>query len=342
MLGAKTPLQMAGGKRPAARLLAMTDDPANPAVPAAWVGPMLALGTRARRYITHNRGRQLVVAVTVPSRDFAAALIAAGWSMTNPATPAQDPVEILTKLPSGSCVRLVTKTEVIHDTFVRIDESRTPARVHLNGPTLLANVLVAASPAPYVESLRRTSKPAPGKLGAFAHLEETWDSRLASPTADLAIVGTKTWLRKDLSAFVTTEPGHVMAPDRVSEFQAAENRTTGFPVGYGTLADIVLPDDDGAATWATRLYSAARFAEQLPLPTDVEAVVLDGSGAIKYAAEIEAPVLICVIDRSIGDENAAEILLQMRNTRGAPVSLGRDLDWRPPTGVEGVAFAVAL
>lgn len=303
---------------------------------------MLALGTRARRYIERNRGRQLIVAVSVPSREFAAALIAGGWSMTNPAPPAQDPVEVLTALSSGSCVRLVTKTEVFHDTLVKVDMSRTPARVHLGGPTLLANAVVAASPAPLVGSLRRSPKPAPGKLGAFAGLEETWDSRLSAPIADLAVVGTKAWLRKDLSAFVTTEPGHVMAPDRASDFRAAERHTKGSIVGYGTLADIVLPDDDGAATWATRLYSAAKFAEQLPLPSDVEAVVLDGSGAIKYAAEIEAPVLICVIDRSVADEIAAEILIQMRNTRGVPVSLGRDLDWRPPPGVEGVAFTVAL
>jgi hypothetical protein len=262
--------------------------------------------------------------------------------MINHAPPSRSPVEVLAALPSGSPVRLVTKTEVIHDTLVRLDASRTPTRIHLSGPTLLANVVVSASPAPHVESLRRTPKPAPGTLGALARLEATWDSRLAAPTADLAIVGTKAWLRKDLSAFVTTAPGLVMTPRRASEFQAAERRTKGSLVGYGTLADIVLPDDDGAATWETRLYSAAGLAEQVPLPSDIQAVILDGSGAIKYTAEIEAPVIICVIDRSVADETAAEILIQMRNTRGAPMSLSRDLDWRAPAGIESVAFTVAL
>ncbi|MBM7820381.1 hypothetical protein JOE63_002858 [Cellulosimicrobium cellulans] len=262
--------------------------------------------------------------------------------MTNPALHADDPVDVLRSLPSNSAVRLVTKTEVIHDTLVRVDASRTSSRVQLRGPTLLAQVIVAASPAPATETPRRSPKPVPGTLGVLARLEETWDSRLSAPIADLAVVGTKAWLREDLSAFVSTEPGLVMAPTRAQAYQAAERRTNGSLVGYGTLADIVLPDDEGAATWATRLYSAAKFAEQLPLPSDVEAVVLDGSGAIKYTAEIEAPVIICVIDRSVADDSAAEILIQLRNTRGTPVSLSRDLGWSAPAGVEGISFTVAL
>lgn len=96
------------------------------------------------------------------------------------------------------------------------------------------------------------------------------------------------------------------------------------------------------ATWYTRLFASARLADQLPLPKGLNAVILDGSGAIKYLGEIEAPVVICVLDRSVADETGAELITQLRNTRGEPLSLSRDLEWSPPEGVEALAFTVPL
>jgi hypothetical protein len=78
------------------------------------------------------------------------------------------------------------------------------------------------------------------------------------------------------------------------------------------------------------------------LPEAFKAVVLDGLGAIKYLAQIEAPLVVCVLDRSVVDESAAEHLVQLRNTRGEPVSLREELGWRPPPGVEALAFTMAL
>ena len=71
-------------------------------------------------------------------------------------------------------------------------------------------------------------------------------------------------------------------------------------------------------------------------------MILDGNGAVKYLAEIEAPVVICVLDRSVADETGAEIVTQLRNSRGEPVSLSGDLGWQPPAAVEALAFTVAL
>ena len=44
---------------------------------------------------------------------------------------------------------------------------------------------------------RRMARPEPGAVGRLASLHDGWDARLASPTADLAIVGTRTWLAED-------------------------------------------------------------------------------------------------------------------------------------------------
>jgi hypothetical protein len=69
--------------------------------------------------------------------------------------------------------------------------------------------------------------------------------------------------------------------------------------------------------------------------------VLDGAGAIRYLAGIETQAVICVIDRSVADESAAETVVQLRNTRGSPVPM-HDLGWQPTLGIEALAFTVPL
>jgi hypothetical protein len=73
----------------------------------------------------------------------------------------------------------------------------------------------------------------------------------------------------------------------------------------------------------------------------VQAVILDGAAAIKYLPEIEAPVVVCIIDRSIADETASEVILQQRNTGSTPV-LMTDLGWHSAPGIEALAFTVPL
>ena len=74
----------------------------------------------------------------------------------------------------------------------------------------------------------------------------------------------------------------------------------------------------------------------------MKAVVLDGNGAIEYLPDVEAPVVICVLDRSRSDAIAEEVIIQWRNNRGEPLSLKEDLDWTPPGGVEVLGYTVAL
>ena len=155
----------------------------------------------------------------------------------------------------------------------------------------------------------------------MAGIDKDWEARLAAPAADLAIVGTMTWLKEDFAGFLCRECDD------------------GEPT---PIVDLLLPNVGNHATWFTRVYASARFAEQLPLPADVRAVILDGAGAIKYLAEVETRVVICILDRSVADETAAEIVVQTRNTRGEPVSVVADLGWRVPAGVEALAFTVAL
>lgn len=326
--------------------LGLADHPLRPAEPAPWIAPMLALGFRTSRYADAHAGQQLIVAISVPCRDFAAVLIGCGWVVARPAQPLRPPIEVLRETAPGALVRVVTEHKVIVDHFVALNESTTPPRLclanssqwqltHVRGVRVLDGSQEPIS----------TTRPHPGPIGRMAHLQGTWDSRLAAPAADLAIVGTLTWLREELGAFLCREGEDPDRPKKLTDDLAkAATRRRPFKIGmgHGSLADVILPKDAKTPTWFTRLYSSSRLEGQLPLPKDLTAVVLDGNGAIKHLAEIETPVVICVLDRSVADEAAAELIVQLRNTRGELVSVREDLGWTPPAGVEVLAFTVAL
>ena len=294
-----------------------------------WIGPLVALGGMASRHPTQQARRQLIVAVSVPRRDYAAALVGCGWVLGSRAPELDAPLEMLRRLDIGAPVRLVTEQEVLTDNFIRLHEAKNP-RVELLHSRWLASKVRAVAHLPALATPLRVPRPRVGSVGRWAGLKTSWDERLASPAADLAIIGTRKWLEDDLSAGlgVGDESG-----SRASHLAKSE---------ADTIAGLLLPKHEGAATWFTRLFTSSRLADQLPLPSDLRATVLDGAGAIKYLTEIETPLVICVLDRSVADDTAGEILVQIRNTRGEPCSLGEHLGWHAPRGVEAFAFTVAL
>lgn len=288
---------------------------------ARWIGPLLALGTRAARHSRKLSGRQLIIAVSVPKRDFAAALIGCGWILASEAPALPEPLDTLRGFQAGQPLRVVTRREVIADFFSSLDETAHPPRAHFARSAWRVDGIRTLAPLTDLEQPERSPRREPGSVERMAGLDLEWDARLAKPTADLAIVGTATWLKEDFHAYLGRE-GSELPPTAIESLLMAK------------VARV--------ATWYTTLYSSARLADHLPLPQEMRTVILDGNGAIRYLAEIEAPVVICILDRSVADETAAELVIQIRNTRGEPVSLGQDLGWRPPDGVEALAFSVAL
>lgn len=331
---------------PASVRLALTEDPFETPIAASWIGPLVALGGLASRYMSKlGSDRQLVVVLSVPKRDFAAALIGCGWVMNSTAPELPEPIDVLRHLEPGTNVRVVTHNEVIADHFRAIDETKKPPRVRLSGSQWLVTGIHAAAVIDHdIDRSVRMPRPNPGAAARIARMDATWDARLAAPKADLAIVGTLKWLSEDLAAFLSRE-GEAVVPElllaELRKLGVAERAREVSGLG-GTLADLLLPSAKQCATWFTRLYASARFSDYLPLPRDVCAAILDGAGAIKHVAEVEAPVVICILDRSVADETAAEMVVQLRNSRGEPVSLDEDLRWNPPAGIEALAFTVAL
>lgn len=300
-----------------------------PAIGASWIGPLVALGGRASRYLKKlGAHRQLIVTLSVPQRDFAAVLIGCGWVMNSAPPEFHEPVEVLRELESDTPIRMVTDRYVIADRFRSLDETKQPEVRLSRWQWLVSGIRAVKVLEQELEKPVRTARPKPGTAARIAQLEDTWEVRLADPAADLAIVGTLKWLLEDLAAYLTRE-GEQLAPDLL-------------PGAEGRLAHLLLPKDEKCATWFTRLYASTRLPDHLPLPHDLSAVILDGAGAIKHVAEVEAPVVICILDRSVADETAADMVVQLRNSRGEPLSLQDDLAWCPPAGIEVLAFTVAL
>lgn len=309
------------GNRPGPNvLLSLAVNPESAPVRSAWIGPILALGTRLARKSDTFADRQLIVAVSVPSREYAAVLIGAGWTLGRPpAQVATDPLSVLRgALPRGN-YRALNATHVISGPFQGLDESRASARVALAGHWAVDRLEAVAAVAE-TDPAAKMPRPQIGSIGRMTGVDRDWARRLVAPAADLAIVGTKSWINDDLEAVLARG---------------------GDPDG-DSLATLLLPRTQKSATWFSRIYSSSGFADQLPLPADVSLTILDGQGAIKYLKDVLSPVVVCVFDRSVADESAAEQAMQLRNSRGEPIALSSQLGWTPPAGIEALAFTVAL
>lgn len=295
--------------------LTLSEDRLGSATAASWIGRILMLGSRASYWSRSHPDWQLVIAVSVPARDFAAALIGCGWMMAAPAPRLKPVREVAASLAPGAPARAVTQTKVITGLFQGVDAERD--RLRMGGQWQLGKVR-AITELPYLDAQRAQPLVEPGVISRMAGLATDWAARMCRPAADLALIGTLKWLREDIAAFLGR--GDELEP----------------------IANILLPEDLRGATWSTRLYAASRLDDEFSLPVDLRAVVLDGATAATYLPAIETPVVIAVLDRSVADESVAELVVRYRNNRGEPLSVEHDVRWAPPTGIEALGFRVPL
>lgn len=309
-------------------LLALAESDQDSIGAARWAGPIVALGAMARRYAARLNDRQLVIALSVPRRDFAAVLLACGWIISAPEPKLRPPHELLPTLMPGTPVRAMTKDHVFEDFFERLKPG-IESEAHFQRWRWITSHLTAITPLPSLDEPRRDTTPVLGALGRWAALGRSWHNRVVSPDPDLALVGTASRIKTDLDVRVVPHPAGV--------------RGDAHPISaQDSIRGLLLPHGTNSLVTFSTIHAAARLADELPLPRSTRAVVLDGYGAIKYLAEIEAPFLFCILDRSIANETSADLLVHYRNSRGEPVSLTEAIGWRAPTGVEALAFTTRL
>ncbi|NEW42775.1 hypothetical protein GV793_28225 [Nocardia cyriacigeorgica] len=287
---------------------------------APWIGAFVVLGARLRRYRSKLGDRQLVVAVSVPRRDYAAALIGAGWVLSGPPPNLDEPIEVFRSASSSTYLRGVTDNRIVTGAFSWLEENRSDPRVLVGGKLLRVERFKAVAALEMETPSIDGYLPSPGFLAEFTGASGTWLERLAAPPMDLALVGTAKWLCEDLESFVGN---------------AAEPTAEGTP-----LCTYVLPDGKRAPTWSTLVVPSARLGDGEMLPESCTTVILERYSAIKYLNDVTAPIVVCIVDRSIADESAAEKIIEARLRNSRPISVVRDLCWIPPQAVEALAFAI--
>lgn len=312
---------MAEGRSPVRLGLA---DGLNQAVEwAPWIGLFIVLGSRLRRFMPKlEERRQLVLAVSVPRRDYAAALIASGWMLSSPAPKLAEPLEVFRAATRETYLRAVTSNRIYTGAFSWLQTDTAEPRVLLAGKTLPVARYEAVAELEAPVELSHSVLPAPGFLAQLVGATASWTRRMAAPPSDLVLAGTAKWLLQDLEACIGN---------------AADPTDAACP-----LSNYVLPDIKGAATWSTPIVSATKLADRLDLFGQYQAAILDGHSAIKHLNDILAPIIVCVIDRSVADESATETIMEARSSNSRPVSLRDELQWQPPGGVEALGFTVAL
>lgn len=298
----------------------MAESSATELVPAPWAGGLVALGARLARRAPLLEGDQLVVALTVPVRDFAALLLATGWTLTRPAEVPGPPDKIAVGIPRGTPVRMVTDQLVVADRFLGMQDSAGGRRVHVGNTHWLIEKIRCLSVVPELPERHfgRRDVMIPGSLTHKAGQAATWLSRQCAPSTEVGILGTKSWLEEELQAWVGWGTDDV--PDR--------------------FTDVLLPDLGNPPSWAT-ILCAAQALQELHLPRELDLVLLDGGSAIRWLADVLSPVVVAIIDRSSPDESAPETFMQCRG-RNEPL-VGLDcLGWRPPPGIEALAYRAQL
>lgn len=285
-------------------------------VPVAWAGSYLALGARLARHVGSLGGRQLVITLSVPRRDYVACLIGAGWTLTRPPLGgAGDPLQVARELGPRAWCRALNATYIYVGELRELNEAVEPARMRYAGSHFQVRSFLRMAPCASLDRERRQERTKPGSVVRYTGATRDWEERLVAPAQDLALVGIESRLRADLEGVIC----------RVGDEDGDR------------LEALLMPWRRDSATWFSRIYSSATLEEA---PAGHNAVVLDGQGAIKFIGETFSPIVVCIVDRSVADETQAENLVNMRRTEGTAVDVSKVLGWHPPVGIEIMGFEV--
>lgn len=285
---------------------------------APWIGNLTALGEAVAQLASGGRA-QTVIAVTAPTRNFAAILIAAGYLLAAPPVASREWQDRANVLQRGSPVRLLLNDRTVVGNFYGYHKKPGGDRVHVDGANWkVGHILGLEAADDHKETeFGHALTPPRGGFVSTRISEPAWGQIYHTSTTRVTIVGTKSRLEPELSLSLTT---------------------TASPRTFDRLQNIVRPRLGRSPCWASTILPGG--TEDLSeIPMETELTILDGASAIRWLPEITTPLVIAVIDRSTADESAPATALQLR---ASGQSIDDLLDWHPTTGIESLAFRVSL
>ena len=307
----------------------LSEDPYESFAAGEWIYQLVALGSRLSKYINFVESEQVIVVISVPSREFVAALIAYGWVLEKPVRPRMLPLEVIRLAQPGEIVRLVNKEEVVCGRFDRIDclkESGTGARVIVSGhkwavERLSAAAIVANAPVGDGELRRKKLHLLRNNLSAVDD-NDRWDRWLATMSEDIAIIGPKKRLNADLEVSLL--------------------RSETDDVSAGAIRRVVIPNEPDAAVWNTGIFSPSNLSEDSAIIGQKQLVILDGSEAISLLEDVSSPLVVCIFDRQKPHQWACDYLRAQKAYSCELIDLAEKVRWTPLPGIEATAFRVKL
>lgn len=286
---------------------------------APWAGELLALGQNLARY-RRAEGRQAIVAVTLPARDYGAVLAACGWVLGCEVSDSCEWMDQLAGLARGVPVRMVMQDRVVVDRFYGCRSASGGMRVHVGRSQW------AVSKVTCLEVDERADESgfgwqqiprAGGLISAYVD-SARWRRMFGAARASVAIIGVKSRLWGELELRATRR---------------------GSSQPFDRLRDIVRPRRAGSISWGSVVVPGG--SDDLPdLPGEAGLTIVDGASAVRWLPEVRTPVVLAIIDRGSADESAVAAVLQLRST-GAPVPAER-FGWAPASGMEASVFEVPL
>lgn len=296
--------------------LQLSDSESGPRHAGSWIGHLLVLGSRVNHWSRTNPGRQAVVTLSVPTRDFAAALTGCGWLMAaRPAALLAVP-DAVGNLKVGASVRMLTPTKIVVGQFKGVDYAKD--RLNISGDRWVLSSVRAICQLDSDTEYRRQTIPIAGPISRSAGTHIWWERNLCTPSASVAIVGTSTWLKSEMDSYIWNRHGGEQ------------------------ISNLLRPFSRRAATWSTQIYSTAHLNQNDTAPDGTDLTILDGASAAMYLPAIYSRAIVVILDKNIADQTAGERILQYRNTRGQPLSARDDLSWPTPSGIQALFFSVAL
>ncbi|MFD7487410.1 hypothetical protein [Streptomyces mirabilis] len=266
---------------------------------------------------------QLVVVLVLPTRDYAALLVSAGWILTRPTGVREQDIQremelLRPQLPLP--VRMTAGDQMVADVLYSIGSGPDGMRIRIGPSQWRADKVdhIELAPGLPPERFGRIRLTPPGSLARAAGHTSSWAAEHCRGTVETAVIGKRSVLSAEMELCV------------------------GWPNGEGdlqSLDSILRPDKGKSPSWASVLLPGGT-GEMPEVPGEAAMTVLDGASAVRWLPLIEVPIVAVIVDASSAAEAAEDALLSVRATgRHVPLSA---IQWTPPAGTQALAFEVPL